>query len=266
MKIIFDIGGTNTRISSINGGELGIVLKVATAVELENAKKIIVESVRKISDGEIIDSIVGGIAGIIKNGVIINSPNLKSWNGFDIRTFLQENFCEKVSIYNDADLAGLGESVYGAGKGVKIVAYIGLGTGVGGTRIVDEEIDANRNGFEPGHHILDITNGKTFEDIVSGRAIFAKHKKSAEKTGQEKIKELIPALATGLYNAIVFWSPDVLVVGGALMNEETAYKIEDVKKAIKAIKSEMKILPEIRKAKLGDLSGLYGALVLTERM
>ena len=266
MKIIFDIGGTNTRISFINGHKLGAVLKVATPADLENAKKIIVESIRKISGGGRIDSIVGGVAGIIKDGVIINSPNLRGWDGLDIRTFLQENFCEKVFIYNDADLAGLGESVYGAGKGAKIVAYIGLGTGVGGTRIVDGEIDANRNGLEPGHHILDITNGKTFEDIVSGRAIFAKHKKPAEKIGHAKIKELTPVLVTGLYNTMMFWSPDVLVVGGALMNEETAYKIEDVKKAIKEIKAEMKILPEIRKAELGDNSGLYGALAMTERI
>ena len=268
VKIIFDIGGTNTRISSIDGNKLGNVLKIDTPTDLENAKKIIIESIRKIADGRKIESIIGGMPGIVKDGELINAPNVRNWNGFDIRSFLQENFCEKIFIYNDADLAGLGESIYGAGRGKEIVGYIGIGTGVGGARVTGGDIDKSSIGFEPGHHILDITSGKTF-DIVSGLAIFTKHKKSAKQVGQAEIKKLTPTLAAGLYNAICFWSPDVLVVGGSLMNEETAYKIKDIQEALEKIKTEMKILPklpEVRKAELGDFAGLYGALVMTGRM
>lgn len=51
---------------------------------------------------------------------------------------------------NDADLVGLGEAVYGAGKGYKVVAYFTVSTGVGGARIVNKRIDKGVFSFEPG--------------------------------------------------------------------------------------------------------------------
>lgn len=264
MKIIFDIGGTNIRISSVDGEKFGEVLRTLTPANPEEAKKLLKESIDKISGGQKIDSITGGIPGIMGEGIIKSAPNLSGWIGFDLKSFLQENFCQDVFIYNDASLAALGESVYGAGKGKEIVGYIGIGTGIGGAKVVKGEIDKTKFGFEPGHHIIDLTSGQSFEGLVSGVAIFHKYGLPAEKVGREELKKLVPKLAVGIYNAIVFWSPDVLVVGGSLMDEDTAYKIEDIKQAIQAIQTPIPILSEIRRAELGDLSGLYGALVLAQ--
>jgi glucokinase len=55
---------------------------------------------------------------------------------------------------------GLGEAVFGAGKGREIVVYMTISTGVGGARIVGGKIDASAMGFEPGHQIIDACGGK----------------------------------------------------------------------------------------------------------
>jgi hypothetical protein len=53
------------------------------------------------------------------------------------------------------------------------------------------------------------------------------------------------------------------------MNEKTAYKIGDVRRGMEEMNTKMRRLLEgglleIHKAELGDHSGLYGALALSE--
>src|SRR4030066_415253 len=55
------------------------------------------------------------------------------------------------------------EKVKGAGKGFNIVAFLTIGTGVGGARIVGGKPDANVFGFEPGHQIIDL-GGNIFSE------------------------------------------------------------------------------------------------------
>jgi predicted NBD/HSP70 family sugar kinase len=264
MKIIFDIGGTHMRFAHIVDGAISDILKKETPHDVESGKKAIVECIRTLARADEIESIVGGMAGMIRDGVIINSPNLPEWNGFDFQDFLKEEFCQKSFIYNDADLAGLGESVYGAGRGAHIVAYIGLGTGVGGTRIVDGHIDANHSGFEPGHHIIDASTGATFEGRVSGTAITKEYGQKPENVGENIFAKLAPTLAVGLYNVLVFWSPDMLILGGSLMNEENGFTTSDIAHALGTIHTQVKDLPSIKRAELGDSSGLWGAVAMSK--
>lgn len=264
MNIIFDIGATHSRFTSTENGKLGEIIKLHTPEDLESAKVFILENIKKIAKGKKINSIVGGIAGMLDNGRIINSPNLKGWNNFDLRSFLQDNLCKNSSIYNDADMAGLGENIYGAGQNSNIMTYLTISTGVGGTRIVNNKIDNNIIGFEPGHHIISLENNKTFEQIVSGNSIYNDYGKYPEDMDESFFKKLTPKLAVGIYNSIIFWSPDVLVLGGALMVNNTGFKIKDLEKELEKLKGELVKLPKIKKAQLGDESGLWGAVVITE--
>ena len=56
-----------------------------------------------------------------------------------------------------------------------------------------------------------------------------------------------------MLHIIKLWSPDVVVLNGALMNEETAFRLDEVKKALGE-----QLIPVVR-ATLGDQSALYGA-------
>ena len=87
-------------------------------------------------------------------------------------------------------------------------------------RFVNGEIDKNRFGFEPGHQIIDIENNnpKSLEDLVSGTALEKRTgQKPYEVTDPKIWDELAHQLSYGLYNTILHWSPDAVVLGGPMM-------------------------------------------------
>ncbi|MFN3966882.1 MAG: ROK family protein [Endomicrobiia bacterium] len=75
-----------------------------------------------------------------EKGIIHHAPNLPGWNEIPLRNKIQSKIGMDVFIDNDANLAALGESWIGAGKNVKNLICITLGTGVGGGLILDGKI------------------------------------------------------------------------------------------------------------------------------
>ena len=174
---------------------------------------------------------------------------------------MRKIFHAPVFLENDAALAGLGEAVFGAGKGKKIVAYLTISTGVGGCRIVDGKIDENSQGFEPGHQIIfSDKNIITLENLVSGTAIEKKYGKKPYEIFDVKIwNNVANNLAYGLHNVAVLWSPDIIILGGSMM-KKIGIPVERVKFHLSKILNIFPKPPLIKKSKLGDLAGLYGAL------
>ena len=227
--------------------------------------------IKKFSRGKEIKTVVGGIASVLdrKKNKLINPLNIESWKGRALKKVLQDMFKADVFIENDADLAGLGEALYGAGRGKRIVAYLTISTGVGGVRIVDKKIDANAMGFEPGHHILFAggnicsCGGKgDLEAYISGSALEKRYGKKPQKITDKKIwDEEAIILAYALNNVTVFWSPDIIILGGSLMEKISLEQVRAcTKKALKIFPSP----PAIKRAEFGDLAGLHGALALLQ--
>lgn len=259
-RIVFDIGGTSMRVAKKDGESVSGEQKNATPQSTTEAFSVLVESISSVSGEDKIESIVGGVAGAIdKKGTIITSPNLPEWNGYRLGANLEEHFKVPVIIENDANLAGLGEALYGAGKGFGIVAYMGIGTGVGGTRIVDGAIDKNAIGFEPGCQIIEARTHTTLEEAVGGFSLARKYKASPKDISRSVYEELTPLLSVGIWNMIVHWSPDIVVLGGSLINNKDAYLIEDIIRELEKIRVTLPNLPRISRAELNDMSGLYGA-------
>jgi len=262
MYILFDIGGTKTRVAQARSREsFDTPVIFDTPQNYEEGIKKLKETILSVSQGQSIDTIVGGIAGPFsqKTRTLIQSLNLPDWVEKPLATDLESFFHTKVFLDNDSAMVGLGEAVSGAGRGFSIVAYITVSTGVGGARIVDGAIDERRIGFEPGKQIIG-AHGETLEGLISGRAV-------EEMTGKKphEIEDsvfwdsLAKTLAQGLNNVIVDWSPDVVVLGGSMMNAVgiSALKTEEYLKEMLTI---YPTLPAIRKSELGDLGGLSGAL------
>lgn len=261
--LLFDIGGTTLRMARSGNGALEEVRKVPTPTDPLDAIALLVTYSLEAIPG--CTGAYGGIAGIIEDGVIGTSANLPGWSGFAFEPALVEALDVPVQIHNDAALAGLGEAVYGAGKGYSLVGYLGIGTGVGGAHIVNGEIAPHASGFEPGHQVLDVDTGETLEDLVSGHALAERHGAPARELPRSAYDERTSALATGVYNVLLAWSPDVLVLGGSLMNEENGYRVEDVKRSLETIPTVLPSFPPVVRAVLGDECGLYGALALASR-
>ncbi|OYV25815.1 MAG: hypothetical protein B7W98_03605, partial [Parcubacteria group bacterium 20-58-5] len=208
------------------------------------------------------DEAVGGIAGVVRDGAIVRTGYLPEWDGFNFAAALAETGgIASVRLYNDAEVAGIGEALRGAGKGHRTVAYVTVSTGIGGALIVDGRVVPHAFGFEPGQHIIDIGKMKTLQDVCGGDALAEEFGHPPEELDHALVTGRIRALAAGLYNVLRFWSPDILIIGGSLMNDDTGYPLAAVAREMSALPVVLPPLPPIVHSALGDDVGLYGALV-----
>lgn len=249
-RLVFDIGGTHMRMAIADGGVLTTVRKIPTPKNPKEAVVALAEFVAESVERPV-DS-VGGIAGIIREGVVVDSPNLSSWNGFAFAEALTKETGFAARIYNDAEIAAYGEAKSGAGCGYERVAYLTIGTGVGGALITNATLPLESQEYEPGRQIIPET-AKTLEDFVGGRALEREFGIAPEHLPRSVFTERTHTLALGILSIIKLWSPQVFVLNGALMNEETGFRLEEVAEAV----GEKNI--SLVHAALGDESALYGA-------
>lgn len=269
--ILFDIGGTKTRIAASEDLEsFHDVVTFKTPQKFDEGVKKISETIKKVSKGKLV-AMAGGLRGLLneeKTG-IENDAVLTDWVGNSLVESLQKTFDVPIHLENDTAIAGIGEAMYGAGKGLDIVAYHTVSTGVGGAKIENGVIDLASVGFEPGHQVLDIDRTvlgeeiePTLENLVSGTAIGERFGVKAYEIPQSDIiwNELAEYLAQGLRNTVLYWSPDAIVLGGAMIVGDPAIPVDAIRKYTVESLDGFVSSPLIAKAELGDESGLYGAM------
>jgi glucokinase len=90
-------------------------------------------------------------------GRVILSHHIPGWEDMPLRDHLQAEFGAPASVDNDANVAALGEYVFGAGQGCASLFYITVSTGVGGGFVIDGKIyhGADAMAGEIGHTICD---------------------------------------------------------------------------------------------------------------
>jgi predicted NBD/HSP70 family sugar kinase len=272
MYLLFDIGGTNTRIAvSSNGKTLDQKITFSTP---ESFDEIIVQMKGLIT--EKITGIAGGIAAPLnrEKTKLENHSNLPAtWVDLPIQQLLEDTFQTPVFLENDAAIVGLGEAVVGAGKGKRVVIYITVSTGVGGAYITNGEISESAHGFEPGHQIINFQATEPIcpgcqrpghlEAYVAGPAIEKRYGKKPEEITDEKIwDEVARILAVGLNNTFMHWSCDVIVLGGSVMKSLPIVKVQQHLNAFMTIFPEK---PVLALRTLESVGGLYGAMVLLNK-
>lgn len=234
-----------------------------TPQDFEEGVQLFANTVKDINSGENPERIIAGLPGILNENRhgLYKGPHLKGWEGQDIKKKLEELINSKVYLENDAALVGLGEANNGAGRDFPIVAYITVSTGVGGVKIVDGEIDKTKYGFEPGHRMITVGGEtKEFEDFISGTAVTKKYGKLPYEITDEAVwDELAKITAQGLYDLILDWSPDCIVLGGSMF-KEVGIKVPAVTKYLTEINQAYPSVPILKKAELGDFGGLYGGM------
>jgi len=274
MYIIFDIGGTNTRIAASEDlVTYGEPIKFKTPLSYEEGMEEIYKAIESLSQGAKIKGLAGGIRGPLnkdKTG-IINEVILTDWVDHEITTDLTERFSAPAYLENDSAIVGLGEAVYGAGIGHKIVAYHTVSTGVGGARYVDGKLDVTSVGFEPGHQIMDMDRSvlgedtlHTLENMVSGKSLEKRFSKKPYEIPQDDPvwEELAGYLAVGLRNTILYWSPDAIVLGGSMIVGDPRIFNEAIVRNTEKVLDGFVPCPPILDATLKDEGGLYGSMAL----
>lgn len=269
---------------------------------VEGVEELLEESGKSFTE---ISSIGIGSAGQIdrKNGIIIGAPNLDCYN-LNLKEILQNKFNISVFVANDVEVATIGEQKFGAGKGCADFVCVFVGTGIGSAIVKNGQIIYGATGTagELGHIIVDL-NGRPCacgahgcleayasrsaietriegalkkgrkscisEYLEEGKAITSSMiRKSIEREDElvtQCVSEASEYLSGGLASVINLINPELIILGGGLIEAVDYFYKQTIKKA----KSKSLPVPaeKIRFSKtiLGDYSGVIGAALLDER-
>lgn len=264
MYLLIDIGGTKTRVTITEHREAFIEPVVFhTPQNFEEWTVQLRDAATSLTQGRKISGVVSGVPGMLNDdGCIRITPNLPEWHNMPIRQRLEDIFSCPAILHNDTALVGLGEAVYGAGKGHPIVAYLTISTGVNGVRIVDGAIDHSMFGFEIGHTIID--DHQDVESLIGGGALERRFGKPSHEVHDVSLWEKVNHYA-GIFgaNTTMYWSPSIIVYGGPVMND---LHIEIIEREAKQFLKMYPKTPVFVRGTLKDFGGLYGSLAVTKTM
>lgn len=166
-----DLGGTNIKAGVVDEqGELIYHVSIETQAEhgFEHVFGRLVQVVDQCIAGARLTkrdvlAIGYGTPGPMshKEGIIFASPNLPGWVNIPLRSKFSAATDLPVALENDANAAAFGEFIAGAGKGVRDMVMLTLGTGIGGGIVMNGRLQrgAFDNAAEIGH-IIAVPNGR----------------------------------------------------------------------------------------------------------
>ena len=303
-----DLGGTNLKASLIN--EAGEVLaslhrpsrlpggREALCKNLLGAVRDLISDQSPLPKGRKALAGVGvGVPGVLDwaSGSLLAAPNLPEGVNLPIRGLLEEAFQVRVSIDNDANAVALGEFWKGAGRDVKTLVVLTLGTGVGSGIILEGRIwrGAQGRGAELGHMTISEAgprcacgNRGCLEAFVSSGAIVQRAQFEMAKDPSSSLRGVNPLtaeaiaeaaregdraalgalaktgryLGIGLANVANIFNPEMIVLAGGVARAGDALlrpaQEEMRRRAFAAVTEDLKL----RESELGDLAGTLGAV------
>ena len=226
---------------------------------------------------------------------VIKSHHIAGWDGFPLADWVSDLVGVPAALCNDADVAGLAEALFGAGKGLSPIFYITVGTGIGGGLIIDGQIyrGVGKGACEIGHLLVnDLEGGRLviLEETSAGWGIEAmaerhtmaqfraesgepltvKRLAEAARAGHPDAQALlglaVERLALGIRQMITLLCPRRVIIGGgvSLIGEELFFE------PIRRYQAEHGMaafagLTDIVPAALGEEVVVHGALALARQ-
>jgi len=294
-----DVGATRIKMALVDKrGKLSFRREIDTPLDtnkvylinsiVNNVREIIAESKAKKRD---ILGIGIGVPGPVdsKKGLVRYFPNIKGWKNTPLKSILERRLGLKVALDNDVNAMTIGEYMFGAGKGVKNLICLTLGTGVGGGIIINGKIyrGSTMAAGEIGHVPINEKGPRCncrgiacLERYIGNRYILQRAKDAFGKTitlerlsalgrkGNKKAlkiwKDVGKYLAIALTGAVNLLNPDMVIIGGGVSNAGSLIlgplKKEVASRAMKDQALHVKIV----RAKLGDNAGIIGASLLIQ--
>jgi predicted NBD/HSP70 family sugar kinase len=224
-------------------------------------------------------AVVIGLPGMVAaDGTTVSgAPNVPQIEGAVFARQLTLAIPVPVHLYNDSDLALLGELRFGAGRGLTQAVMFTIGAGLGSGAVLDGVLLRGRHGLTGEFGYLPAgPGGETVEDLLSGngllrqaRALRVPVRDAAELfcTDAPLLEPVLErfdrALVLALTAATVAYEPTAIILGGGL-SPAIAKRLDMTRRRLAELLPDSP--PDLRLAALGDLSGTLGALAVAYRI
>jgi len=234
-----------------------------------------------------------------KTGKVLGACRYLSWEKINFKEIFEKKYKIPVFIENDVNLSAIAERNFGIAKDHGKCIVLEISNGLGAGIINDGVLYSGAHGFagEIGHMVIneeslryDTKNRGYLEELATVKVLMMEAKKKLKKDnkslilkladdnienvnesmvceaaikGDRMAKEIIDNmnnnLSTCLINMIVFYDPEVIVMGGDICNLPEVDKLflEPIRKKVN---NSLKLkIPEIKLSKLGKDAGIMGA-------
>jgi predicted NBD/HSP70 family sugar kinase len=274
---VADLGGSVVaRVDERNRARSSTAL-VRTVTEL--ASRTVADAGLTLAD--VVVKVIGS-PGVIdqRSRVVRHAPKLPGWESAGVLDALETSLGPVVVVENDANLAALGEHVYGAARDARVFVCATIGTGVGMGIVVDGALfrgahgAAGEVGFLPfGKSATDVQRGQ-FEDAAAAESVVALARErdvparsarevfAAARSGDAQALDVVRVEAERLAFLVASVSavidPELVVLGGGV-GSNVDLLLSPLEAALRTMTP---LAPPIVAGSLGDGAVLSGAIAM----
>lgn len=302
VAVALDVGGTGIKCALVDTG--GLVRHTERhPTGRERGPDPVVETILALAAGLVDHAARAGLvpvaAGVVVPGVVDEVAGLAEWSanlgfrGVPLRDLVAKRLGLPTALGHDVRAGAVAEARLGAGRGVRRMLFVAIGTGIAGGYVVDGRVDPGAHGAsgEIGHVVVRTgpqapacgCGGHGCLESISSAAAIARAYAGADVSaagvapdvsaaevarrvvaGERKAVavwgEAVAALADGLLTAIALHDPELIALGGGLA-EAGPVLLDPLRDAL-TMRRTFHRLPVLAPAELGDEAGCLGAALL----
>lgn len=211
-----DIGGTNIKLGALDARGRRLAKAMVPTRAREGVRAVLDQidlGIRRLG-------VKAGAIGVGAPGPldaartkVITAVHLPGWRNVPLPALVKRRTGLPTILENDANCAGVGEALYGVGRGATCFVLYTLGTGIGGAVILNGELWTGRMGGagELGHVTIDRKGRRCgcgsrgcVERYVNGPAV------------ARAFNEACDALGAAIASVVHVLHPDVVAIGGGV--------------------------------------------------
>lgn len=286
MKIIgIDIGGTTIKADLYDdlGTSLNQFKEIETIIDYDLGTNQILNQVCDLIGEYILNYSIDGV-GISTAGVVNANTGEIIYAGYTIPGYIGVNFTSEIEkrfglstfVENDVNCAALGELWKGQAKDKKNVVMVTIGTGIGGSIIVNGQIvngfnyTAGEVGYIPVGNsdwqskasttaLIHLYQKKSLKTNQTGRTFFT-DLSSGDKIAKETFEIFVENLTKGLLTISYLLNPEILILGGGILAKKDIL-LPEIQSSLAKNAMDNRFLPNnVVAATLGNEAGRIGAV------
>lgn len=278
---LLDVGGTTIKYGLWDGAAQQLTKQgaVATPKSLNAYYDVLTQIVAEFKASDQVVGVAMSTPGAVNKatGIIEGASALPYIHHFEIQDELETCFDLPVVMENDANCAALAEVGSGAAKGLKNVLFMVIGTGVGGSVIVNGQVQHGRHLFGGEFGYMMMNDGRILSEVgtavhmadrynqeahtnYSGREVFELADQS-DLLAQKEAQVLYDNLAQAIYNLQYSFDPEAIILGGGVSQAD--FLVPNIEKALQKILKQVDIapfMPTIRTCQYHNDANLIGAM------